>query len=317
MAKILDITPISDAAQMPVKKGTLKFIQDAHKDSLNQALLAMVGDSYNALNAYVMWGCVNSGSFPAYDITAGAVWYLGEVYEVPAASFSVTGSNVAVLNITTTQYTTNADPVTFTDASSHNVHNIRKITISSGASGSGVANYSDVVFDALRFPQATETAKGVAEIATQAETDSGLNDTNIVTPAKLQGSYGMVKSDWDIDNTTTNWATSNANGNITSSLIYIKKIGKVVHVEGKATLVVAGGTCGVAEYTLTGISTNGLITLELSSVVNDGSVVRINNLVQVQSYNPAKITVFSSNDISSTFAIGTYYLNISVTFKCN
>lgn len=34
--------------------------------------------------------------------------------------------------------------------------------------------------------QATETVKGIAELATQAETDAGTNDTNIVTPLKLK-----------------------------------------------------------------------------------------------------------------------------------
>jgi len=185
MARILDISPITDAAQMPIKKGTLQFLEDAHKISLNQALLGQVGDSYNGLNCYVLWGCVNTGSFPNYDISAGAVWYLGEVYEVDATTFTITGGNVAVATVVTTQYTTYADPVTFTDASTHNVHNIRKVSIGAAASGSGIADFSDLVYDAVRYPQATETVIGVAEIATQAEVNAGLDDERIVTASKL------------------------------------------------------------------------------------------------------------------------------------
>jgi len=37
----------------------------------------------------------------------------------------------------------------------------------------------------FQYPPATETAQGVAEIATQAETDAGLDDARIVTPKKL------------------------------------------------------------------------------------------------------------------------------------
>lgn len=45
--------------------------------------------------------------------------------------------------------------------------------------------------------QATETVKGVAELATQAETNTGTDDERIVTPLKLQGklaSYGAAKT---------------------------------------------------------------------------------------------------------------------------
>lgn len=185
MAYKLDITPISDSAQMPIKKGTLQFLQLAHSNTANEILTAMVGPSFDALKMYVLWGCKNTGSYPAYNISSGAVWYLGEVYHFDGASFSVTGSNVAVVKLSVTQYTSDADPVTFTDASTHNVHNIRKVTIESAVSGSGLQDYVDVIFDAVRYPQATETVSGVAQIATQAETNAGLDNTTIVTPARL------------------------------------------------------------------------------------------------------------------------------------
>lgn len=43
-------------------------------------------------------------------------------------------------------------------------------------------------------PSATESAQGIAEIATQAETDGGADDARIVTPAKLAASYAGKKS---------------------------------------------------------------------------------------------------------------------------
>lgn len=53
--------------------------------------------------------------------------------------------------------------------------------------------FSEAVADAIEFgdanflyPPATETKKGVAEIATQAETDTGADDERIVTPKKLK-----------------------------------------------------------------------------------------------------------------------------------
>jgi len=43
-------------------------------------------------------------------------------------------------------------------------------------------------------PAASETTAGIAEIATQAETNTGTDDTRIVTPAKLAGYSGLPKS---------------------------------------------------------------------------------------------------------------------------
>ena len=54
--------------------------------------------------------------------------------------------------------------------------------------------------------QATETVKGVAELATQAEADAGTNDTNIVTPLKMANA--PLKNDiivtWDDADTINN-----------------------------------------------------------------------------------------------------------------
>lgn len=143
--KRLSTTPISDTAQMPIKKGTLEFLQDAYKECTDSLVKAIVGNSYDPSKAYVLYGCVDSGTGDNHIITAGAIFFNGEVYLVDATTFTTTSPNVPVLTIATTQFYTDADPVIFTDTTSHNVHDIRKIVIASGASGSGIANYADIV----------------------------------------------------------------------------------------------------------------------------------------------------------------------------
>lgn len=47
----------------------------------------------------------------------------------------------------------------------------------------GIVTVGDTTFD---YPQATQTVKGVAELATTAEAQAGTDDTRIITPKKLQ-----------------------------------------------------------------------------------------------------------------------------------
>ena len=53
------------------------------------------------------------------------------------------------------------------------------------------------------FNQATESTAGIAELATQAETDAGTDDLRIVTPLKLHSKPGRVKAWVKFDGTGT------------------------------------------------------------------------------------------------------------------
>lgn len=150
---ILDITPITDASEFPVKKGTLQFLQNAYQQIVSATIQGLIGSAYDPAVIYVLYGCVNTGTFPTYNVSSGAVFYNGEVFLVDAEAFTATGSNVGVFQIVTTQFTTDADPVTFTDTTVRNVHNIRKIQIVQGASGSSpLPDYSQAFFMNFTIP---------------------------------------------------------------------------------------------------------------------------------------------------------------------
>jgi len=129
--KTLDVTPISDSAQFKFKKGTLKFLQDASKEALAAIMHALI-EQYDNDAIYIIYGCVKTGSGPGYYYSAGAVFYQGEIYEVDAATVVETNGNVAIFIPETTQYTTDADPVIFSDSSIQNIHDIRKLKIVAG-----------------------------------------------------------------------------------------------------------------------------------------------------------------------------------------
>ena len=138
----LDISNIGNTTGMPIKGGTLEHLQLAYQEVLNAVAQNLIGKSMDATKCYILYGCVNSGAGQVYNISAGAVFFNGEVYLVDAASFTAPAGQVAVATIVTTQYVTNADPVLFTNGNTYNVHNIRKIQIAAGLAGSGVCDYS-------------------------------------------------------------------------------------------------------------------------------------------------------------------------------
>lgn len=72
----------------------------------------------------------------------------------------------------------------------------------------GDIEFGDATF---LFPPATETVKGVAEIATQAEVDEGVDDQRIVTPLKLEArladAFGAIVSATETDEGVAEIAT--------------------------------------------------------------------------------------------------------------
>jgi hypothetical protein len=158
--KRLDTAAISATISMPVKSGTLDFLQDAYKEALNALAVSICGNAVADVG-YILFGCVNSGTGSNYIISAGAIYLNGEVYLVPAAIFTVT-SGEPVGTITVSQYTTNADPVTFSDTVARNVHNIRQIVFAEAALDSSDVNFADLLNTQLVFVQKTEADLGAA-----------------------------------------------------------------------------------------------------------------------------------------------------------
>ena len=164
--KRLSTTPITPSAGYRVKKGSFEFIQDAYKELSAATIIALIGSGYSTSVVYVLYGCINSGTYPVYNITAGAVFYNGEIYYVDAANFTSIGTDVALFSVITTQFTTNADPVTLTDLTVVNIHNIRKMLINSGVAGSTIANFSQAVIMNFIIPaQVNITASGQAAVS--------------------------------------------------------------------------------------------------------------------------------------------------------
>lgn len=119
-------------AQQPLTGKSLTFLQNAlRKDDAGiiQALVTKIVGSYSLTVPYVIDGCVLSDSNK--DVTNGTLFYGGKFYEVVGVNGT---TNVARFILTKSQDIT-ADPVTFTDGSSKNVHDIYKYVATDVASG--------------------------------------------------------------------------------------------------------------------------------------------------------------------------------------
>ena len=142
--KILNITNISSSNAMPIKSGTLQFLQDAHKETIAGLVTNLVPNP-DVNTIYVLSGCKNSTVAPIHTLSAGVLYYNGEVFNFDGATFTLTGLQKAYARIETTQFLTNADPVQFTDGVSRNVHNVRKIVIENTITSSGLPEFKDFV----------------------------------------------------------------------------------------------------------------------------------------------------------------------------
>lgn len=138
--------PILSTAEAPFKTGTMDFITEAIRNNDEHIIHGLVnlltknsnfifgGSTYITTTPYALWGCVvNSGS--TCEIGEGAIIFNGELFYVPASSTLSAPSTGCSMSISTSQYTVNADPVTLSDTSTHNLHDIRTLTASLGTSG--------------------------------------------------------------------------------------------------------------------------------------------------------------------------------------
>jgi hypothetical protein len=142
MKKVLT-SSITSTVAMPIKSGTLSHLQAAYQEALD-AIAKNLIPNYQANTVYILAGCKNTGSGLSYIISSGALYYNGEVYLVDSATFTASSGQVAVASVATSYLSAaNADPVEFTDGVSRNVHEIKKVALASGVSGSGIADFSD------------------------------------------------------------------------------------------------------------------------------------------------------------------------------
>lgn len=139
--KKIDTSFDSPTLGRPFLSRSLDHIQQAYTEITDSVVKGILG-TYTANDVIVLYGCVLTGTDPgARTVTAGAIYYNGEIYLVDAGGLTTTLSDIPLWTIVTTYQS--GDPILFTDnVTFHNVSQIRKFVLVAGpAGGSGVTGY--------------------------------------------------------------------------------------------------------------------------------------------------------------------------------
>lgn len=146
MARQFVTSNIIDPIKAPFTKRSLTHLNAGLTESLSEIVKGLIG-AYTPNDLIVWSGCVVtplSGSIPGTgtaSLSAGAIYYNGEVYQVDAnALLSTTTPQTLVWQIVTTYIS--GDPATFSDGNPYNFHRIDKMKLVAGTAGSGLANYN-------------------------------------------------------------------------------------------------------------------------------------------------------------------------------
>ena len=138
--KKIDVSFASDVSEQPFLARSVDHMQQGYSEALNSLLLGAMG-SYTTGDIIILQGCVFTGADPgARTISAGSIYYNGEIYQVPSASFTTTGSQIPLWTKVTSYQA--GDPLLFTDGATHNVHYINTFVVVAGLpGGSGTTGY--------------------------------------------------------------------------------------------------------------------------------------------------------------------------------
>jgi hypothetical protein len=137
-------TDIALGAAMPFKAFTLDFLQ-LNELTNNKFILETILNGSSS-SYYVCYGLQNTIVGSVNTITSGLVYYQGSFYYVTGATITLGVGESVYLNLTETfpYISTAADPVTFSDGTTHYVY--AGITLVLANATSGTVAYNSLVF---------------------------------------------------------------------------------------------------------------------------------------------------------------------------
>lgn len=138
----IDTSNVIDPNQeQPWKSTSLQFLEDSEKETFNNVVRSLIGSTYSTSQVYILWGCVRSGTADggsgAVSVTAGAIFFNGEIYTVDAFSGTLVANNLySAVSVTVGS----PDPTAFSNGASFSIHNVRKWLPVVAGSGSNLVS---------------------------------------------------------------------------------------------------------------------------------------------------------------------------------
>jgi hypothetical protein len=234
------------------KVETRKFLQDANIEAFKHVILKNIGSTYDPTKVYVLYGVANSTSPSTYTISAGAVFYSGEIFTVDAVTF--TAVNTAVAKIVTTNDPV-ADPTLFSDNATRNIHNIRKVVISDAVSGTGIADFANFI------PLSVVSTNSIT-------TNTSFSTTTTLHTITPSTTFGTSQMQVDI-------STTFQNGSSTAVTITLKKNGAALRA-WKQT-VASTAFYSLAYSTIISYAANDVLTVVITS--DSGGTINYSDII--------------------------------------
>ena len=222
----IEITNITGSQKAPFLKETFNQYTQNYLD-ISSAVIKGMLDTYTTNDVVILWGCVVTANIPGTsEVTAGAIYYNGEIYQVDANASISSPSNTLVWNTVTTY--ASGDPVDWSDGTPRNLHSIVKFVLSNAGTGTGIADYNGATVKMLikrkrlligNWNMSTDTDKSVAHGISAAKWKTiDVIGITIIRDDEVQTSTLGVK------NTTVGAGTGDGIGRITSTNVDLTRL---------------------------------------------------------------------------------------------
>lgn len=245
----IDPSFITPTLGQPYKQGTWYHLMSALTDISTGMVTSMVGENYSLSSVYKLQGCEMTGG-GTRAFSTGWVSFNGELFYFAGASLPAPTTGVYVCNIGITYFTDPiADPVTFSDGiTTHNVHQIRTLTISEATTHTGTMGGID--FDEMTYVGQLPTAMGLTSGIFVGAYDVQLDQkANILftSPLSATPTFDISPTNQIVGNTVRfYWEGAAGTG---SSITISATSGVIIGTTG---VVLTAGQTGILEITYIG-----------------------------------------------------------------
>lgn len=195
--KKIETTNIAALAGAPFIKATHDHINESRAEVTSAIIKGLLG-TYTTNDIIILHGCTVTANIPGTSsVTAGAIYYNGEIYEVDANASISSPSDTLVWSIATTYRA--GDPIQWADGNSRNLHRIDKFQLTNAVSGSGLADYNGATVKTYKRT-IQETVSVNEKIVEITNWDMDTNATKSVAHGfaditKIRGFSVMIRND--------------------------------------------------------------------------------------------------------------------------